>query len=100
METAAKLRAVIDAARADIRVLAYRIESRRQLVGDEPTQCPRGHLLVRNAHGQLSVHRRHATCSCGGHTIYICDDFAGAGRCGAETIDPQPSYDCEVRWPR
>jgi hypothetical protein len=96
-ETPAELRAMVDEARADPRMLAYRYESRRDLVGDDPTHCGRGH---RYGSSYRDIRRDWLVCGCGGHMAYVCLIDADGAACGDVQIDPPLLYDCDARWPR
>jgi hypothetical protein len=95
-ETPTELRAIIEAARADARYLAWTYESTRHLTGDQPTACPKGHSYPRNAHHMLDVDTRSLVCSCGGHTVYICHHHTDASECLADHIEPTIHCDCDT----
>jgi hypothetical protein len=96
-ETPAELRAIIETARADPRVLAFRHESRRELVGDEPRTCHRGH---RYGSGRHDMRRDWLPCRCGGHVVYVCLIKDNEVECGDRRIEPAPLYDCDATWPK
>jgi hypothetical protein len=96
-DTPAELRAIIEAARADPRVLAFPHESRRDLEGDEPTTCHRGH---RYGSGRYDMRRDWLPCCCDGHMVYVCLLKDNGVECGDERIEPLVAYDCDVAWPR
>ena len=99
-DTPTQLRHLIEAARADIRVLAYSYRPRRELVGDLPTHCPAGHQYLRHSDVYPLRNRDWLACACGGHAVFICAHSTGTGQCLRERIEPLPAYDCDVTWPR
>jgi hypothetical protein len=81
---------MIGEARADQRVLAYRYESRRQLAGDDPTHCGRGH---RHGSSYRDIRRDWLACRCGGHVAHICLLETDGAACGDVQIDPPLLYE-------
>jgi hypothetical protein len=98
--TPAQLRAVLDAARRDPGVLAFPYIQRRELVGEKPARCRRGHLYARPGQPYPAVERGWLTCSCGGHVVYRCQVSHDGRPCYDEQIDPPLSYDCDTIWPQ
>lgn len=95
-DTPAQLRQIVEAARADVRVLGFRYESRRGLSDDEPTQCPVGHHY---RHGDMvypQLSRDFLNCACGGHVVITCNAPKDGAICGAQSIYPAFAYDCDV----
>lgn len=89
--TPAQLRHLVEAARADRRVIACRYRSIRTLDGAEPTHCPHGHSY---AGGSATRAKRHwIACPCGGHATYLCS------QCGDLRAEPPPAYDCDPSVP-
>lgn len=88
--TVAELRALLAAARADKTVWHVSYQSRRDLVGDKPSHCRRGHPL--STVGTMANPHDWLPCNCGGHWWIRC-------RCGEEIVDPTPAYDCQPRKP-
>jgi hypothetical protein len=93
----AELRALIAACRADPAVLAFPYEQRRELVGEPPTECRRGHLYQRPGSPYPDWDQGWAACCCGGHRIYICKVSHEGQQCGDARMEPSPSFDCDVR---
>lgn len=89
--TAAELRALLAAARADKAVWHVRHESRRELVGDKPSHCPAGHDIT--TRGTLAAPHDWWDCGCGGHWWIQCR------QCRAEIMDPPLAYDCQPKTP-
>ncbi len=96
---ACRLRALLDAARADPQVVAFPYEGRRHLVGEEPTECRNGHHYRRGDGRYSTVERGWLSCCCGGHATYTCATYVAGNKCGDQQTDPWPSYDCDVEWP-
>jgi len=95
----AQLRAVLEAARRDPTVLAFPYTQHRELVGEPPQRCRRGHLYAQPDQPYPAVGRGWLACSCGGHVVYRCQVSQDGRLCGDELIDPPRSYDCNATWP-
>lgn len=93
--TAAELRRLIAAARADRGVVAFPYESVREMVGEEPTQCPAGHVY-RHGRSRGRLIDKWAVCGCGGHHVLVCEE---PGCPHPEVLDPPVDYDCDPRIP-
>jgi hypothetical protein len=100
VHTPAELRALLEAARRDPAVLAFPYTQRRELVGDEPDRCRRGHRYAQPGRPYPAVGRGWLQCRCGGHAVYRCQVYQDGRLCDDEQIDPPPSFDCDVSWPR
>ena len=98
--TPAQLRAVLDAARRDPAVLGFPYTQRRELVGEEPEHCRRGHSYAQPGQPYRACTMRWLPCSCGGHEVLVCEVPQDGRLCGDEQIDPAPSDDCDVTWPQ
>ncbi|GIJ64582.1 hypothetical protein Vau01_120980 [Virgisporangium aurantiacum] len=94
--TPTELRLLIEAARADRGVIAFPYKSVREMVGDEPTHCPAGHLYSHGRrHGRLID--QWAACDCGGHHVLVCEE----PDCPQpQAYDPPVDYDCAPAAPR
>jgi hypothetical protein len=95
-DTPAELRAVVDAARADPRVLGFPYESRRALEGTAPTRCNRGHEY---GSSWRDARTDWLECICGGHMVYVCKHPVDDAECGDRLIDPELSWDCTASRP-
>ncbi|GAA4439338.1 hypothetical protein [Phytohabitans houttuyneae] len=89
--TAAEVRQLLTAARADPAVWHTRVESRRELAGDKPTHCVCGEAY-RTA-GSWPTPHDWLDCGCGGHFWWRCRE------CGLERVEPPAAYDCRPHWP-
>jgi hypothetical protein len=99
VHTPAQLRALLEGARRDPAVLGFPYTQRRELVGEEPDQCQRGHLYAQPDHPYPAVDRRWLQCRCGGHTVLVCQTYQDGQMCGDQQLDPAVSFDCDVAWP-
>ncbi|GAA1843265.1 hypothetical protein GCM10009687_05920 [Asanoa iriomotensis] len=89
--TAAELRVLIEAARADP-LASYSYRSQRILDGKPADRC-------RNSHRYWSPNWTRfdwAICGCGGHHIWICLHPG----CSDVRVEPDFAYDCTPTWPR
>jgi hypothetical protein len=98
-ESPAELREIVETARADVRVLGFRYESRRRLVTDDLVACPNGHRFVVEGLPYPQWHKDFINCACGGHAVITCTVHVGGDVCGAQSIEPPPAFDCDVTWP-
>lgn len=89
VDTPAALRRLIERARADPHVIAFPYESVRELAGDKPQECRRGHLYDGGSATRALL--GWAQCGCGGHVIYLCQ------ACDDDRLDPAPGPDCVPR---
>ncbi|MEU3455634.1 hypothetical protein ABZ671_18835 [Micromonospora sp. NPDC006766] len=88
VDTVAELRHLIDAARANPDIEAHRYEPVRELVGDEPSSCPRGHPY--DGGSATRAARGWVNCFCGGHLALVCR----WPDCGDVQHDPPIGPDC------
>jgi len=86
VDTPGQLRRLVEAARADRLVTGLRYESVRELMGERPATCGKGHDL--RWRPGTSQHQDWLQCDCGGHLVHICLD------CGDRTVDPPMDPDC------
>src|SRR5690349_20320742 len=66
-ETPGELRAIIVAARADPRALSWKYLGHRDLVGEDPEMCRRGHRYDVGRFG--NARQEWVDCCCGGHFV-------------------------------
>jgi hypothetical protein len=92
----AELRALLAACRADPAVLAFPYQQRRELIGNEPSICQRGHAYDRPGEPYAAFDRGWIDCCCGGHAVYLCKVYYGGQRCGDRQIDLPLAYDCDA----
>jgi hypothetical protein len=71
-------------------VRRWRVQSRRELVGDKPAHCVCGREY--RTRGSLPTPHDWLPCPCGGHFWLGC-------ACGQQRVEPPLAYDCQPRWP-
>jgi hypothetical protein len=89
--TPAQLRELLDAARRNPAVLAFPYSQRRELVGEEPTHCGRGHAYLQPGQRYRTVERGWLPCRCGGHVVYDCVGLPGRSAVPGPSDRPSPS---------
>ncbi|WP_446215714.1 hypothetical protein [Micromonospora sp. IBHARD004] len=70
VDSPAELRRLVEAARADPHVVAFPYRQVRELVGNEPDRCRRGHSYL--AGSATRPVRDWWPCRCGGHLVHFC----------------------------
>ena len=94
VDTPAQLRAVVEWARGHPDVIAYRQRSVRELLGERPAACGRGHPY--SIAGAAKIRFDWLPRTCGGHALYRCRTFG----CGDVRADPAIEPDCQPRHER
>lgn len=97
VETVTQLRAVVEWARVNPRVIKCTFRPVNYLEGMPATRCPDGHGLEspdpRQPYRLRRDTRRFACRSCPGHDVTVCP------QCGALIIEPVPAYGCSAVMP-
>lgn len=88
VDTVGELREVVMGARANPDVVRCRYVPVRELVGEPPHTCRRGHHYDGGSFTRVRLDW--SVCPCGGHMVYRCR----WRDCGDVRLDPEPAIDC------
>ncbi|MBM0201834.1 hypothetical protein JNW90_01025 [Micromonospora sp. STR1s_5] len=88
VDSVSELRALVVAARTNPNITRCRYVPLKELVGEPPTECRRGHDYAGGSF--TAVRLDWSVCACGGHVVYRCR-WPG---CGDVLLDPEPAVDC------
>jgi hypothetical protein len=82
----ARLRQLVEWARANPAIVAFPYRRVREQHGERPEQCRRAHPYTGDSATRVRIDW--TDCACGGHLVYVC------ARCADIRVDPPVYLEC------